>query len=206
MVAGREAGRPVTGEAKTAFLQTWGEHLQAIHALHMTFTQEKHLRLLRRPLVTQGELWLKDDVLYYVLKNTAGETELELRLDSHAVKTYYPLLQTLEVIDLHGTQAPPPSIPFMWREPDTLVKAYEIEIFMASELYTLQLTPKKPTSPVREIRLTLKDFQPQTFRQIEKNGNRLEMRISAFTPNPKISQTQLKLHIPEGTKVIYPLK
>jgi outer membrane lipoprotein-sorting protein len=205
--SGQEAPLPVTGEAKAAFLQTWGERLRSMRSLHMVFTQEKHLRLLRRPLVAQGELWLKDTTLRYVLKNTAGETELELRLDQQTVKTHYPLLHTLEVIDLRTTpQTALPAMPFLGGDPAALAKEYETEVFMASERYTLRLVPKAPDSPLTEILLTLKDFQPQEFVQVEKNGNRLSMHITAFTPNPEISEAQLELRIPEGTKVIYPLR
>ena len=43
--------------SETVFLTTWGERLRSMHSLHMVFTQEKHLRLLRQALVAQGELW-----------------------------------------------------------------------------------------------------------------------------------------------------
>ena len=68
-----DLGNPVTGEAKTAFLTTWGERLRGMRSLHMVFTQEKHLRLLRQALVAQGELWLQGETLLYVLTNTAGK-------------------------------------------------------------------------------------------------------------------------------------
>jgi outer membrane lipoprotein-sorting protein len=195
----------VTGEAKAAFLQSWGKHLQAMRSLHMVFTQEKHLQLLRRPLLSQGELWLKGDTLRYVLKNTAGDIELELRLDAQTVKTYYPLTQTLEVIDLQTTQTPLASMPFLGRDPTTLEKEYESELAVVAERYTLRLTPRHPEAPLAEIRLVLQDFLPQEFLQVEKNGNRTLMRISTFTPNPEVSDAQLELHIPPGTKVTHPL-
>ena len=50
---------PVTGEAKIAFLTQWGERLRSMRSLHMVFTQEKQLRMLRQPLVAQG--WLQRD-------------------------------------------------------------------------------------------------------------------------------------------------
>src|SRR5262252_10060567 len=84
-----DLGNPVTGEAQTAFLTAWGERLHRMRSLHMVFTQEKQLRLLRQPLVTQGELWLKGETLLYVLKNPAGETELIVHLDKQTVQTYY---------------------------------------------------------------------------------------------------------------------
>lgn len=204
--AASEAGQPVSGEAKAAFLRAWGKRLQHMHSLHMVFTQEKHLRLLRQPLVAQGELWLKDDILYYVLKNTLNQPELQLRMDRHTVKTYYPLLQTLEVIELTTAQSLPITLPFLGRDPQALAKTYDIEVFATAEHYTLHLTPRDPASPVRAIRLSLKDFQPQRFSQSEKNGNRLDMHIAAFTPNLALDASQLELHVPAGTTITYPLK
>jgi outer membrane lipoprotein-sorting protein len=205
IVHGQDAAIPVTGEAKAAFLQHWGERLQAMRSLHMVFTQEKHLQLLRRPLLSQGELWLKGDTLRYVLKHTAGDIELELRLDAQTVKTYYPLTQTLEVIGLRTTQAPFLSIPFLGRDPTALVKEYDSELSVDAERYTLRLMPRHPDTPLAEIRLILQDFLPQEFLQVEKSGNRTLMRISTFTPNPEVSDAQLELQIPPGTKVTYPL-
>ncbi len=127
-------------------------------------------------------------------------------LDSHTVKTYYPFLRTLEAIELTTTQSLPLSIPFLGRDTEALAKTYQIEVFASAGLYTVHLTPHDPTSPVRDMRLTLKDFQPQRFSQSEKNGNRLDMHIAAFAPNLAIDASQLELHIPEGTTIIHPLK
>ena len=112
-VGAEDLGNPITGEAKTAFLTTWGERLRGMRSLHMVFTQEKHLRLLRQALVAQGELWLKGETLLYVLTNTAGEKELTVRLDKQTLKTYYPLLNTLEVIDFQTTGGLPASSAFL---------------------------------------------------------------------------------------------
>jgi outer membrane lipoprotein-sorting protein len=206
MVWGQEAGQPITGEAKAAFLQTWSERLQAMQSLHMVFRQEKHLRLLRQPLVAQGELWLKGDTLLYILKNTAGDTELVVRLDPQAVQMHYPLLHTLEVIDLRHTQIPALPLPFLSREPAAFTKEYDVTLAVAAARHTLVLVPRDPKSPLAEIRFTLQDFQPQSFTQVEKNGTRLTMYISTFTLNPDIRAAQLELQIPAGTKVTYPLQ
>jgi outer membrane lipoprotein-sorting protein len=206
LARGQDALRPVTGDEKTAFLQTWGARMQAMQSLHMRFTQEKQLRLLRRPLTSQGELWLKGETLRYVLQNTLGETEFDLRLDPHTVKAYYPLLQTLEVIDLRTASAPQHPMPFLSRDMAALEKEYNAELFAAAEQYVLRLVPRDPNSPLAELRLTLQDFQPQEYVQVEKNGNRLAMQISTFTINPEIGDAQLELHVPEGTKVTYPFR
>ena len=201
-----DLGNPVTGEAKTAFLTAWGERLRSMRSLHMLFTQEKHLRLLRQPLVAQGELWLKGEMLLYVLTNTTGEKELMVRLDKQTIRTYYPLLHTLEVIDLQTTSPLPQSLSFWQAEPEALVRDYEMDLFQAAGLHTLRLIPKHANVPLQEMRLLLRDFQPQELVQIEKNGTRILMHITAFTMNPEISETQLELHVPAGTKVTRPLQ
>jgi outer membrane lipoprotein-sorting protein len=201
-----DLGNPVTGEAKTAFLTTWGERLRSMRSLHMVFTQEKHLRLLRQALVAQGELWLKGETLLYVLTNTAGEKELTVRLDKQTVRTHYPLLNTLEVIDLQTTSALPQSLSFWRADPEALARDYEVDLFQATGLYTLRLIPKDAKVPLQELRLVLRDFQPQELVQVEKNGTHIRMHITTFTMNPEISEAQLDLHIPAGTKVTHPLK
>ncbi len=199
-------GNPVTGEAKTAFLTTWGERLRGMRSLYMVFTQEKHLPMLRQPLVAQGEFWLKGETLLYVLTNTAGEKELTVRLDKQTVRTYYPLLNTLEVIDLQTTGALPQSLSFWQADPVVLARDYALDLLQAAGLYTLRLVPKDARVPLQEMRLVLRDFQPQELVQVEKNGTRILMHITTFTINPEISEAQLDLHIPAGTKVTHPLK
>jgi outer membrane lipoprotein-sorting protein len=201
-----DLGNPITGEAKTVFLTTWGERLRDMRSLHMVFTQEKHLRLLRQALVAQGELWLKGERLLYVLTNTAGEKELTVRLDKQTVQTYYPLLNTLEVIDLQTTSILPPSLSFWQADPAVLARDYEVDLFQAVEFYTLRLVPKDAKAPLQETRIVLRDFQPQELLQIEKSGTRILMHITTFTINPEISEAQLDLHVPAGTKVTHPLQ
>ena len=199
-------GEPVTGAAKATFLATWSQRLQALQGLHMVFTQTKQLKVLRQPLMTQGELWLKGDLLRYTLKNTVGETELDLLMDSQTVRTYYPLLHTLEVLDLRTAGAPPVTLPFLRGGPDALSKAYEVELFRRAEQDILRLVPRDTNVPLQEMRLVLRDFQPQEVIQIEKNGTSVHMRIAEFTINPEIPASQLALQIPPGTRVTYPLR
>lgn len=206
-VCAEELGSPVTGEAKTAFLTTWSERLRGMQSLHMVFRQEKHLRVLRQPLLAHGELWLKGETLLYVLTNTAGATELMVRLDKQTVQTYYPLLQTLEVIDLPTTGGFPQVLAFWQAEPDVLTRDYEVELFLdPAGLHTLRLVPRDVKASVQELRLVLRDFQPQAFVQVEKNGTRVHMHMLTFTINTDVSEAQLQLHVPAGTNIVQPLK
>ena len=202
-----DLGSAVTGEAKTAFLTRWSAQLRGMRSLHMLFRQEKHLRVLRQPLVAQGELWLKGDTLLYVLKNVAGETELMVHLDKQTVQTYYPLLNTLEVVALQTTRTFPQALPFWYPDPEALARDYEVDLFLdAAGLHTLRLVPRDASVAVQETRLVLRDVQPQAFVQVENNGTRVRMQITTFSINPEVSEAQLALQVPAGTKVVHPLQ
>jgi outer membrane lipoprotein-sorting protein len=205
-VAADEWGSPVTGAAKADFLATWGTRLQSMRTLHMAFQQAKHLRMLRQPLQAQGELWLKDGTLLYVLTNTAGDKELVVRLDKQTVRAYYPLLHTLEVIDLQTTGVSPLALPVWQTDPAAMVRDYEVDLFERSGRYMLRLVPKEGKVPLQELRLVIQDFQPQELIQIDKNGTRLHMQITSFTLNPTLSEAQVELHVPAGTTVTQPLR
>jgi len=205
MVAAEDLGRPVTDDAKTAFLTTWGTRWRGMRTLYMAFHQEKHLRMLRQPLRAQGELWLRGETLLYVLTNTKGERELAVRLDPQQLRAYYPLLHTVEEIDIQSTGALPQSLRVWQDGPEALTREYTVDLFEAAGLHTLRLVPREAHLPLQEMRLILQDFQPQEVVQIDKNGTRLRLAITAFTINPDLRETQLELHIPPGTRVTRPL-
>lgn len=202
-----EAGTPVTGEAKAAFLTTWGERLRHMRTLHMVFTQEKHLPVLRQPLMTQGELWLQGERLLYNLKSPTGDTELVVALDKQRLRTYYPLLHTLEVLELQNAGALPQAFPLWYADPEALQKDYTVDLWHDSTgLDTLRLVPRDANSPLQDLRLELRAFQPQVMVQVEKGGTRVRLQITVFTVNPEVTEAQLELRVPAGTKIVQLLK
>lgn len=201
-------GRAITGPDKEHFLQTWRQHLQDMDSLHMIFTQEKHLRVLQRPIVSQGELWLKGKTLLYHLKNSAGAVELAMRIDETAIQTYYPLLQSLEVIERQSVPLSSAPMPLISHDLVALTQAYDSELFELAGHYRLKLTPKpsEVNASFAAIWLRLEAFQMRQLIQVEKNGDRVVMTISVFNPNAAISDAQLALRPAAGTKVVYPLR
>lgn len=206
LAAAQDVETAITGDAKTAFLTEWSTRLRTMRSLHMVFSQEKHVRVLQRPLVAQGELWLKGETMLYTLRNPTGAPELMLRLDKQAVQTYYPLLNTLEVIDLRHTGPVPMALPFFSTDAETLAKEYDVEVTMTAGRHALRLVPRQPGAALQEMRLVLKDFQPEEMVHMEKNGTRVIMRIAAFHWNAEITEAQLALSVPPETKVTYPLR
>ncbi len=206
LASAQDVETALTGEAKKAFLTEWSTRLRTMRSLHMVFSQEKHLRVLRRPLVAQGELWLKGETMLYTLKNAAGAAELTLRLDKQAVQTYYPLLNILEVIELRHTGPVPMALPFFSTDPETLAREYDVEVTVTAGRHALRIVPRQPNAALQEMRLVLKDFQPEEMVHMEKNGTRVIMRIAAFHLNAEIADGQLALSVPPATKVTYPLR
>jgi outer membrane lipoprotein-sorting protein len=201
-----EQGQRVSGEAQQRFLATWSQRMHALQSLHMVFTQEKQLRFLRKPLTAQGELWLKDQIVHYRLRNPAGDIEQELHMDSTTLRLYYPQLHTLEIIDLQSAPSTSLPLPFLSPAPQVLAQDYDIALFATTATHTLRLRPKASTSPVQELCIVLKDFVPQAFQRLEKNGTRVLMSITTFTLNPPVQDAVLRLDIPPGTTVTYPLR
>jgi outer membrane lipoprotein-sorting protein len=107
------------------------------------------------------------------------------------------------------TCRPPVSsaVPSFWQaDPEALARDYEVDLLQAAGLHTLRLVPKDAKVPLQEMRIVLRDFQPQELVQVEKSGTRILIHITTFTMNPEISAAQLELHVPAGTKVSHPLK
>ncbi len=204
--AAQDVETTITSDAKTAFLTEWTARLRTMRSLHMVFAQEKHVRVLQRPLMAQGELWLKGETMLYTLRNPAGATELTLRLDKQAVQTYYPLLNTLEVIDLRHTGPLPMALPFFSTDLETLTREYDVEVTLTAGRHALRLVPRQPGAALQEMRLVLKDFQPEEMVHLEKNGTRVIMRIAAFHLNAEIPDAHMALSVPPETKVTYPLR
>jgi outer membrane lipoprotein-sorting protein len=201
-------GREVTGPEKEKFLQTWRQHLQTMDSLHMVFTQKKYLRVLQRPIVSQGELWLKGETLRYQLSNTAGAVELVMRVDDKAIQMYYPLLQSLEVVERQSLPLSSMPMPFMSRDLMALTQAYNSDLFETAGRYTLKLTPKSSDdqAPFKAIWLQIEALHIREMTQAEKTGDRVVMTLSTFEPNAMISESQLALRVPPDTKVVHPLR
>ena len=121
-----------------------------------------------------------------MLTRSAGEKELTVRLDKQTVQTYYPRLNTLEVIDLQTTSTLPQSLSFWQADPEALARDYEVDLFQAAGLHTLRLVPKDAKAPLQETRIVLRDFHP-------KNSCRSRKVVPAFSctlqPSPSIQRS-----------------
>jgi hypothetical protein len=96
----------------------------------------------------------------------------------------------------------------MNRDVMALTQAYDSDLFESAGRYTLTFTPKASDrqAPFTAIRLQMEVFRMRQMTQVEKNGDRVIMTISAFEPNAVVSEAQLALQVPPETQVVNPLR
>ena len=85
-----------------SFLDAWAEKGKTVRSLSLRFRQEKKLRILRRPKISEGELLYADKQLWVRMRGSTGDVESELLLEKGQLKILYPRLKRLEILDVGG--------------------------------------------------------------------------------------------------------
>lgn len=195
------------GPEMDRFLAEWAQRMAGLRTLEVRFSQEKRLKILRRPLLSRGTIRLQvaERRLKCVLFDPAGKVESELLAEKESVQILYPALKRLEVYDL-GSGAPPPvTFPGLGGDVEALKRDYDLALERAGGEDRLTMKPKDPASPVRELRLVLRDYQVKELEQIDRSGDSVRLSIEEFRKNPLLGDEELKLSAPPGTEVVHPL-
>lgn len=215
------------------FLEDWARTMKEIRSMTMRFRQEKRLRILRRPRVSEGDLAYADGQLSVVVTAKDGEVESRLLMAGGELRILYPQLKRLEVIPFGAGPPPPaggagstpgtdpqatsrapprappagaggPSIPFFAGDPRDAKKDYVVALRKKDQDAYLILLPRDPKVPVRRIELKLSGFELREYRQVEANGDELQMKILAAERNPTVDPARFRLEIPPGTTTVRP--
>ena len=193
-------------EAVRAFLAKWAERMRGVERLRVRFEQKKTLRILRKPRESSGRAFLLGKRLRMVIESAAGERELELGVNEGRVRVLYPRLKRLEVYDLDaaaaagGAAATP--FPMFGEDVERLPETYRIALERDGETDVLVMVPKAEGSPVAELRMRLRDFQVTGLVQKGQRGDTVELTITEFAIGAEVSEEDVELHVPEGTKVV----
>lgn len=195
-----------------AFLKTWSERSQAIKTLAIRFRQEKKLRILRRPRVSEGDLVYSDKKLSVTVRGAGGEVESELLLKDGDLKILYPRLKRLEVIKVGAQAGPPgaseahgPPMPFFAGDPRELKKDYKVTLARGpGGKDTLTLVPNDPKAPLQRLEMVFVNFELKEYRQVETSGDELVVEVLSAKVNPAVPPERFELKVPEGTKVVRP--
>ena len=205
--------RPSTPEDVEAFLEAWAVKMRGIQSIAIRFRQEKKLRILRRPKVSEGDLVYADGMLSVVVRGKDGQVESQLLMKDGELRIFYPQLKRLEVIPLGGVSAkgaplPPsgagPSIPFFAGDPREATRDYVVRLERGREVDLLSLEPRDTSVPVKRLELKLVGFVLKEYRQVETSGDELRMEILASETNPGVRPERFRLAVPEGTIEVRP--
>jgi hypothetical protein len=192
-----------------SFLDAWAEKGKTVRSLSLRFRQEKKLRILRRPKISEGELLYADKQLWVRMRGSTGDVESELLLEKGQLKILYPRLKRLEILDVgegasgkgFGMET---SIPFFAVDPRQAKKNYEVTLERRKESDFLTLTPRGE-SAVKRLELELVDFEVRRYRQFEKNGDEMLFEVLSVEINAEVPQGSFELKVPPGTRTVRPL-
>jgi hypothetical protein len=211
---GKEGDRPaLASPAETdSFLAEWARRSQAMKALAIRFRQEKKLRILRRPRVSEGDLVYSEKKLSVKVLGPGGEVESEVLLKDGELKILYPRLKRLEVIRIGDPSGPAgageahgPPLPFFAGDPRELKKDYQVTLAHDPEgKDILTLIPKDAKSPLKQLEMVFARFEVEEYRQVDASGDELKVKVLSAKVNPEVPSERFELKLPEGTKVVYP--
>ena len=195
-----------------AFLSDWAQRSKAIKALAIRFRQEKRLRILRRPRVSEGDLVYSEKKLSVTVRGPGGEVESELLMKDGELKILYPRLKRLEVIKIGAEAGPPgaseargPPLPFFAGDPRELKKDYQVTLAHLPEgKEVLTLVPKDEKAPLKRSEMVFVNFEVREYRQVEASGDELKVEVLSAKVNPVVPAERFELKVPEGTKVVRP--
>jgi outer membrane lipoprotein-sorting protein len=181
--------------------------LNAQPSLQANFREERHLAMLKEPVVNEGKVWftLPDKIR----REIGGRTPSTTVIDGKKMSIYYPNYQQLEVYDLEKRPVIKESLRALtaglnFRE---VTNYYQIEGSKNGNEYQITLTPK--TASVRKLvksvdltideklapeRVVVHDSKGQVFTVTYTNVRRDTLPASTFEFSP-----------PPGTKISTPL-
>ncbi len=196
------------------YLRELAARSKGIRSLHVRFRQEKHLRILRRPRISEGELWYSQGRLSMKVRRR-GTVESHLLMRDGELRILYPQLKRLETLKLGsgggGTRREAGmAIPFLTGDWESAERDYEIVLGSdtnagrerSGNRVVLELKPRDPSSPVKRLRMVMVDDQMREYSQEEKKGNKVRMEILSWDENREILPERFRMEVPPGTKII----
>jgi hypothetical protein len=201
-----------------AFLEAWGKRSREIRSLKLEFRQEKKLRILRRPRVSEGDLVYADGKLSVVIRGKDGAVETAILMKDGELKIHYPRLKRVEVLALAAGGGPPTggaggfAMPFFADDPRNLRRDFDVTLTGQShggkeapagkEERTLELVPKDPKSPVKKVRMTFSGLDFKEYVQVDASGDESRMTITGSEMNPQVPPGRFELDLAEGTTFV----
>jgi outer membrane lipoprotein-sorting protein len=175
-------------------------------AVAADFRQEKFTPLMRKPLVSAGHVVARGPVSLWT---TAAPRPSTMRVTADQIRIYYPDQSVVETYPVQGqlgalAASPLPRL-------DTLAKFFTFQRMEASDPGTLalRLTPSADDlrQHVREVRVLL-DRATGAIRRTETldaDGDRTVLTFDHADLHAKVTDGDLDLKVPPGTRAVDPL-
>ena len=193
---------PEVSEDVRAHLASWADSLRDVRSLRVTFEQTKHLRILRRPRKSAGVALVKGHRVLLRTTDSSGRRVTELAVDRGEVRIHYPRLKRLEIYpatESAGTRSP---FPMVVEDVEKLPRDYRLKLVSEKTDKVLVMKPRDADSPFTEVRIRFRDGRIAGVEQKDRRGNRVVLEITEFDVDAEISDDDIELSVPSGTKVV----
>jgi outer membrane lipoprotein-sorting protein len=176
-------------------------------SLQANFREERHLAMLKEPIVTEGKVWftLPDKIR----REIGGKTPSTTVIDGKKMSIYYPSYQQLEIYDLEKRTAIKDSLRALTAGLNfsEVANYYDIAGSKNGNEYQITLTPKTASvrKLVKSVDLTIdEDLTPK---RVVVHDNKGQIFTETYTDvrREAIPASTFEFSPPPGTKVSKPL-
>lgn len=187
-------------------LEACDAKVAAIKDLTASFEQKKFSPLLRKPLTSTGTIYALGDAMLW---KTDKPSPTQLRIDGKSMQLLDLTQKTLEIYPLQGKLASMAASPLPRLA--TLREKFDLAADPDAKPGKLSvvLTPRDPELAkfVERVRVTLNEAVGvvETFELTDPDGERTEITFTNPKPNTGLSDKDLALTPPPGTKTSRPL-
>lgn len=184
-------------------LQAADKRLAAVHDLRARFRQEKHIALLKRPLVSSGRVLMRDG---RVLWQTEAPLANGMLVDAGEIRMYDPGANRLEVyrVEQRFSDMAASPVPRL----ATLAESFDLEEVQDPDFLVLRLTPR--TDLLREqldeatLSLSLEQGHVTAIEIVDHDGDRTHITFTDVEINQGLDPAELELDMAPGTEIVTP--
>lgn len=190
------------------------KQVSQIHDLQADFVQKKQTPLLKKPLISSGTLLLKGSRTLW--KTTQPEPS-DMLIDPKEIRIYFPREKSMEIYPVQGRMGALAASPLprlnLLREFFSFqrIGPHDLSDDASPDAYlALQLTPLDPTlaEHLTSVRVLINRQTGliQSAQTLDPAGDRTTLTFSNIRTNTGLSDDQLRLDVPEDTKISHPLE
>ena len=209
----QSATMPAGQDGVLAELEQLQTRLRQVQDLTTRFTQEKHTPLLRKPMISTGEIRIIGNLMRW---DTQKPTRSIMLIGEKEIRLYYPKQKLMEVYRLDQQMAKMAASPIP--RLDVMKDEFYFARLPAGEIMPgaddnrylgVRLTPQKETlkQHIQQVRLLI-DRESAYLRQMEMvdaDGERTVINFEDVKLNTGLKAADLELSPPAGTRISHPL-